>query len=70
VAGAHEAFIKACREAVRQPDEAAIRQGLAMATANTWENIVAKLEEHVASVLRSGASCDSEFNPLIAHGAV
>lgn len=70
VAGSHDAFIDACREGVRQPDEAAIRQGLEMAAANTWENIVAKLEEHVAGALRSSARMDSELKPLIAHGAV
>lgn len=70
VAESHEGFIEACREAVRQPDETAIRQGLEMAAANTWENIVAKLEEHVAAALRSGATVDSEHKPLIAHGAV
>jgi glycosyltransferase involved in cell wall biosynthesis len=70
VARSHEEFIEACREAVRQPNENAIRSGLEMAAANTWESIVAKLEEHVAAALRKPAARASRLNPLIAHGAV
>lgn len=70
VAGSHRAFIEACREAVRRPEESTIGSGLEMAAANTWESIVAKLEEHVAAVLRMRAAGGSRLKPLIAHGAL
>ncbi|MBC8095908.1 MAG: glycosyltransferase, partial [Akkermansiaceae bacterium] len=51
VARDHDQFIQFCREAVEQPDQAAVERGLQMAAENTWESIVAKLEDHVAAAL-------------------
>ncbi len=49
----HDAFIELCRKAIAEPDSAAIHRGLDMAAQNTWESIVAKLENHVETALQS-----------------
>ena len=51
VARSHEEFIALCRRAVEQPDQKAIQRGLKMASENSWESIVNKLEEHIRDVL-------------------
>ncbi len=51
VAADHDEFIRFCRQAVERPDRDAIEKGLRMAAENTWESIVAKLEDHVEAAL-------------------
>jgi len=46
-----EEFISHCREAVAKPDQAAIERGLKMASENSWEAIVSRLEKHVKEAL-------------------
>jgi len=53
IARSHEEFITLCEQAVSQPDQAAIRRGLALARRNSWESIVRKLEGHIAEVLEA-----------------
>jgi glycosyltransferase involved in cell wall biosynthesis len=55
VASSHEEFIQFCREAVATPDQSAIQRGVEMAEQNSWDSIVAKLEEHVRHVLKGKA---------------
>jgi len=52
VGKSHEEFISLCREAVDCVDEAAIKRGLKMAAENSWDSIVAKMEEHMAGALK------------------
>ncbi len=49
----HAEFVAHCREALRQPDGAAITRGLQMAGENSWEAIVARLEGHIETALRT-----------------
>ncbi len=51
VAGNHEEFVALCRAAVSAPDQEAISRGLKMASENSWESIVGKLEGHIRDVL-------------------
>jgi glycosyltransferase involved in cell wall biosynthesis len=51
VARSHDEFISLCRQEAAQPDQKAIARGLQMASENSWESIVDKLEEHVRDVL-------------------
>ncbi len=51
VAQSHEEFISLCHQEVGRPDSHAIARGLAMASQNSWESIVSKLEGHVRDVL-------------------
>jgi glycosyltransferase involved in cell wall biosynthesis len=69
IAESHEAFIALCREVTRVPDPGAIERGLAMAAENTWENIVAQMENHIAAVLPQPASRKQQTQTPISHGA-
>jgi glycosyltransferase involved in cell wall biosynthesis len=51
IAHSHAAFVSLCRQAATKPDRAAIARGLKLARENSWESIVARLEEHVAAAL-------------------
>ena len=44
-------FLAACEQILQTPDQARIKRGLAMAEENTWEAIVAEMEEHIATCL-------------------
>ncbi len=44
-------FISLCAEAIEKPDAKAIRSGLDMAAENSWESIVARLEEHIQTAI-------------------
>jgi glycosyltransferase involved in cell wall biosynthesis len=56
VARSHEEFIEHCRKALAEPDTVAIERGLRMAGENTWESIVAQLQDHVAAALTKKSS--------------
>jgi glycosyltransferase involved in cell wall biosynthesis len=49
-------FIELCRRAATERNAEALERGLAMAQANTWESIVAKLEHHLAEAVRVRAN--------------
>lgn len=51
IAKSHEEFISLCREAVEKPNEKRIEAGLKQALENSWDSIVAKLEEHIADAV-------------------
>ncbi len=51
VASSHAEFISLCRQVISKPDQAAITRGLKMASENTWESIVSRLEGHVMDAL-------------------
>ena len=46
-------FANACERAAVQPDSRQIESGLALAQQNSWESIVARLEQHIEEALRS-----------------
>jgi len=51
LAQTHDEFIAQCRRALESPNLAAVKRGLKMADENTWEAIVAKMENHIADAL-------------------
>jgi len=53
VAHSHEQFVELCRQALAKPDRAAIQRGLRMASENTWDLIVERLEQHVTEALKA-----------------
>jgi glycosyltransferase involved in cell wall biosynthesis len=52
VAANRDDFVTLCQQAVREPDQGAIARGLEMAAENTWDSIVARLEEHISAALK------------------
>jgi glycosyltransferase involved in cell wall biosynthesis len=51
VAHSHDEFIQLCQKAAVSPDQQAIKRGLKMASENSWESIVNKLDGHIRDVL-------------------
>jgi glycosyltransferase involved in cell wall biosynthesis len=51
IARSHEQFISLCRQAIENPDAEAIAAGLKQAENNSWDSIVAQLENHIANAL-------------------
>jgi glycosyltransferase involved in cell wall biosynthesis len=51
IARSHEEFISLCREAIATADAARIEAGLKQAAENSWDSIVAQLEQHIADAL-------------------
>ncbi len=46
-------FIQACKRLARRPSRVRIERGLALARRESWESIVAQLEQHIADALSS-----------------
>ncbi|HWH67784.1 MAG TPA: glycosyltransferase [Candidatus Sulfotelmatobacter sp.] len=44
-------FVARCQQALDQPDQGAIQRGLELVGENSWESIVARLEEHIQEAL-------------------
>jgi glycosyltransferase involved in cell wall biosynthesis len=51
VANSHAEFLELCHKAVTRADASRIQEGLEMASANSWESIVEKMEGHIAEAL-------------------
>lgn len=51
IARSHDEFIAQCVTAATAPDAGRIQRGLDLATQNTWESIVEKMERHVAEAV-------------------
>jgi glycosyltransferase involved in cell wall biosynthesis len=51
IGNSHEEFIEHCRQALASPDKERIERGLQMVAENSWESIVAKLDQHMADAL-------------------
>jgi glycosyltransferase involved in cell wall biosynthesis len=51
IARTHEEFILSCRVAIEKADASRIEAGLQQATENSWDGIVARLENHIADAL-------------------
>ena len=56
VARSHEEFIAFCQQAAAKPDQSAIERGLTMAGRNSWESIVARMEELIEEALDTESS--------------
>jgi glycosyltransferase involved in cell wall biosynthesis len=55
IARDHEQFISLCRGDVERPEEERVARGLQMASENTWERIVGRMEEHIEDAIKSRA---------------
>jgi glycosyltransferase involved in cell wall biosynthesis len=51
IARSHEDFIQYCTQEIESPSQARIARGRKLARENTWEAIVARMEQHIADVL-------------------
>lgn len=51
IARTHEDFISLCRQAIHERDSECIAAGLKQAAENSWDSIVAQLENHIADAL-------------------
>jgi glycosyltransferase involved in cell wall biosynthesis len=56
IAESHAEFIAFCAREVEAPSRARIARGLKLAAENTWEANIAKMELHIADVLRTRAA--------------
>jgi len=51
IADSHAEFVELCLHEVAKPSRARIERGLKLASDNTWEANIAKMEKHIADVL-------------------
>ena len=51
VAKSHDEFIARCAQEAKSPSRSRIARGLKLASENTWEAIIARMEKHIADVL-------------------
>ncbi len=56
VADGHDAFIRACEQAIAAPDAQRIQAGRMLAARNSWEATVARMEAHLAAALAARPS--------------
>jgi glycosyltransferase involved in cell wall biosynthesis len=56
VAATADEFVTACRRAAESPNRLGVRRGLKLASRNSWDSIVQKLETHVLEIINSGRS--------------
>lgn len=55
IAGSHDEFISLCSREIASPSRARIVRGLKQARENTWEAIIARMEQHIADVFTANA---------------
>jgi glycosyltransferase involved in cell wall biosynthesis len=56
VATSHDEFISLCHQAIASPDQGAIERGIKLACNNSWDSIVAKMEQHIEVALANRKS--------------
>jgi len=59
ISSSSEEFVELCQQQVAQFDQVAVERGLKMASENTWDAIVAKLEKHIDEALSRKAARDN-----------
>lgn len=52
VAKSHDEFVSLCAREVARPSRARVARGIKLASKNTWEAIIAQMEQHIADVLK------------------
>jgi glycosyltransferase involved in cell wall biosynthesis len=62
IAQSHGEFIQMCASEIASPSKSRIARGRKLAAENTWEAIVAKMEQHIADVFRCSADSAAEQN--------
>lgn len=66
IADCHEEFIRMCRKDAMSPSRSRIRKGLNLASENTWEAIVCKMDAHIHDVLASRMPSRSHSSASVA----
>jgi len=56
IARTHGEFVSLCQQSLEDPDLVAVEAGLKKAAENSWDSIVAKLENHVSTALKQKQS--------------
>jgi hypothetical protein len=51
IAKTHDEFISSCIKEAQSPSRVRINRGRKLASENTWEAIIARMEKHIAGVL-------------------
>jgi glycosyltransferase involved in cell wall biosynthesis len=64
IADSTDEFIKLCTREVDKPTRSRIKRGLALATQNTWEAIIARMEGHIADVFAANNQASAADAPL------
>jgi hypothetical protein len=49
----HDDFIELCRQCVQEWDAACVQRGLKQAQDNTWDQIILRLEQHMADAINA-----------------
>jgi glycosyltransferase involved in cell wall biosynthesis len=63
IAKTHDEFITLCAWEIQSPSRARIARGRKLAAENTWEAIIARMEQHIAEVLATVPGADSRSVP-------
>jgi hypothetical protein len=66
IARNHREFVAFCMQEIATPSRARIARGRKLALENTWEAIVARMEEHIAAILTPGGEATSPASPVTA----
>ena len=66
VAKNHREFVALCAREIAAPSRARIARGRKLALENTWDAIVARMEQHIAAVLTPGVETPSPASPATA----
>jgi glycosyltransferase involved in cell wall biosynthesis len=61
----HDEFIRLCLSEAAKPSRARIERGLELAAQNTWEAIVAKMEQHIAKALEKTSQSSPAAAPVV-----
>ena len=64
IAKNHREFVALCAREVAAPSRARVARGRKLALENTWDAIVARMEQHIAAALASGVATPSPTSPL------
>lgn len=66
IAASHQEFIRLCASEVKKPSQTRVTRGRKLAARNTWEAIIAQMEQRIAEVLDESTASASESAPSAA----
>lgn len=70
VANSHDEFIALCAREIDSPSSRRVARGLALASANTWEAIAAKMEGHILDVLEAKTARAAAARQAASHNKI
>jgi hypothetical protein len=65
IARSHGEFIRVCASEIASPSRSRIARGQKLAAENTWEAIVAKMEQHITDIFKSAADSAAKQNQTV-----